>query len=412
MTRLPRPVTVARGRRGRSGAAAGAVRRHDGGRRDRRRRLHRAVDRVLPPGRRPVATRRRGRGRDRRLRRVGAQRRMVLRAVPGRHRRTRWPRTGRRPRSRSTARWRVRSPRWLGSARLRTSTPISRWAEPSCWRARKHNSPGPVPSQPRRTSTGWSSTCSDAAAARARLNATERAGRDLHAALRRDPAGQTGARPRRRRRGPRRRDLRTHPCDRIKPRCGTHRAWHGACRRGGAGHRGLHRDARPPTARDRPGLLADHRHRAATGRRPGPRSVCTSARRSATSGTSSSTASAVPTAGWCSAAAARRTTSARGSVTSTTGCPPCSARSSTRWSSCSRSSRDAKITHRWGGPLGIARDWHASVGLNRATGLAWAGGYVGDGVSTTNLAGRTLADLIGGRDSDLTATALGRAPVA
>jgi glycine/D-amino acid oxidase-like deaminating enzyme len=65
--------------------------------------------------------------------------------------------------------------------------------------------------------------------------------------------------------------------------------------------------------------------------------------------------------------------------------------------------RDAKITHRWGGPLGVARDWHASVGLDRSTGLAWAGGYVGDGVSTTNLAGRTLADLITGRESALTA---------
>ncbi|WP_375500009.1 NAD(P)/FAD-dependent oxidoreductase [uncultured Jatrophihabitans sp.] len=64
--------------------------------------------------------------------------------------------------------------------------------------------------------------------------------------------------------------------------------------------------------------------------------------------------------------------------------------------------RSARISHRWGGPLGIARDWHASVGLDRATGLAWAGGYVGDGVSTTNLAGRTLADLITGRTSELT----------
>jgi glycine/D-amino acid oxidase-like deaminating enzyme len=63
---------------------------------------------------------------------------------------------------------------------------------------------------------------------------------------------------------------------------------------------------------------------------------------------------------------------------------------------------DARITHRWGGPLGIARDWHASVGLDRATGVAWAGGYVGDGVSTTNLAGRTLADLILDRDTELT----------
>jgi glycine/D-amino acid oxidase-like deaminating enzyme len=64
--------------------------------------------------------------------------------------------------------------------------------------------------------------------------------------------------------------------------------------------------------------------------------------------------------------------------------------------------RDVPITHRWGGPLGIARDWHASVGLDRSTGSAWAGGYVGDGVSTTNLAGRTLADLITGRDTELT----------
>jgi glycine/D-amino acid oxidase-like deaminating enzyme len=60
------------------------------------------------------------------------------------------------------------------------------------------------------------------------------------------------------------------------------------------------------------------------------------------------------------------------------------------------------ITHRWGGPLGIARDWQASVGLDRSTGLAWAGGYVGDGVATTNLAGRTLAHLIRGERSELT----------
>jgi glycine/D-amino acid oxidase-like deaminating enzyme len=63
---------------------------------------------------------------------------------------------------------------------------------------------------------------------------------------------------------------------------------------------------------------------------------------------------------------------------------------------------DARFTHAWGGPLGIPRDWHSSVGLDRATGLAWAGGYVGDGVSTTNLAGRTLADLITGADTPLT----------
>lgn len=63
---------------------------------------------------------------------------------------------------------------------------------------------------------------------------------------------------------------------------------------------------------------------------------------------------------------------------------------------------DARITHRWGGPLGIPRDWFTSVGLDRSTGVAWAGGYVGDGVSTTNLAGRTLRDLILERDTGLT----------
>ena len=61
-----------------------------------------------------------------------------------------------------------------------------------------------------------------------------------------------------------------------------------------------------------------------------------------------------------------------------------------------------RFTHAWGGPLGITRDWCASVGLDRGTGLGWAGGYVGDGVSTTNLAGRTLCDLILDRSTELT----------
>jgi hypothetical protein len=50
--------------------------------------------------------------------------------------------------------------------------------------------------------------------------------------------------------------------------------------------------------------------------------------------------------------------------------------------------------------LGIARDWHAFVG--EYDGVYAAGGYVGDGVASSNLAGRTLADLILGVDSDLT----------
>ncbi|HEY0118630.1 MAG TPA: FAD-dependent oxidoreductase [Cellulomonas sp.] len=62
---------------------------------------------------------------------------------------------------------------------------------------------------------------------------------------------------------------------------------------------------------------------------------------------------------------------------------------------------DFAVTHRWGGPLGVPRDWHASVGFDADTGIGWAGGYVGDGVATTNLAGRTLADLVTGADTPL-----------
>ena len=61
-----------------------------------------------------------------------------------------------------------------------------------------------------------------------------------------------------------------------------------------------------------------------------------------------------------------------------------------------------EFTHAWGGPLGIPRDWHPAIGYDRESGVAWAGGYVGDGVAATNLAGRTLADLITGTPSPLT----------
>jgi glycine/D-amino acid oxidase-like deaminating enzyme len=63
---------------------------------------------------------------------------------------------------------------------------------------------------------------------------------------------------------------------------------------------------------------------------------------------------------------------------------------------------EVPVTHGWGGPIGVPRDWCASVGLDRRSGLGWAGGYVGDGVATTNLAGRTLADLITGADTAIT----------
>ncbi len=53
-----------------------------------------------------------------------------------------------------------------------------------------------------------------------------------------------------------------------------------------------------------------------------------------------------------------------------------------------------RITHRWGGPLGVPRDWRPSVSYDAASDTGFAGGYVGDGVALSNLAGHTLAELV------------------
>ncbi|MGN6377927.1 MAG: NAD(P)/FAD-dependent oxidoreductase [Gaiellales bacterium] len=62
---------------------------------------------------------------------------------------------------------------------------------------------------------------------------------------------------------------------------------------------------------------------------------------------------------------------------------------------------EARITHHWGGPLGVPRDWCMSVMYDPATRFGWAGGYSGHGVAPSNIAGRTLADLALGRQTDL-----------
>lgn len=64
--------------------------------------------------------------------------------------------------------------------------------------------------------------------------------------------------------------------------------------------------------------------------------------------------------------------------------------------------RGAAVDHTWSGVLAVPRDWCATVEVDHRTGLGWAGGYVGHGVTTSNLAGRTLRDLVLRRDSDLT----------
>ncbi len=62
----------------------------------------------------------------------------------------------------------------------------------------------------------------------------------------------------------------------------------------------------------------------------------------------------------------------------------------------------ARITHRWGCFFAAPRDWSMGIGFDRGSGLAWAGGYSGHGVVASSLGGRTLADLITGRESELT----------
>jgi glycine/D-amino acid oxidase-like deaminating enzyme len=64
--------------------------------------------------------------------------------------------------------------------------------------------------------------------------------------------------------------------------------------------------------------------------------------------------------------------------------------------------KNLEVTNRWGGPLGVPRDWQPSVNFDQRSGLASLGGYVGDGVAATNLAARTLAHLMVGDDHSLT----------
>jgi glycine/D-amino acid oxidase-like deaminating enzyme len=63
---------------------------------------------------------------------------------------------------------------------------------------------------------------------------------------------------------------------------------------------------------------------------------------------------------------------------------------------------DVGVAGAWQGVLGVSRTWRPAVGIDAARGLAWAGGYAGDGVAASNLAARTLRDLLLGADTELT----------
>jgi len=69
------------------------------------------------------------------------------------------------------------------------------------------------------------------------------------------------------------------------------------------------------------------------------------------------------------------------------------------------------IEHAWSGVLGVPRDWSITAAADPLSGLAWAGGYAGEGVAAANLAGRTLRDLILGEPSPLAGLPwVGRSP--
>jgi glycine/D-amino acid oxidase-like deaminating enzyme len=63
---------------------------------------------------------------------------------------------------------------------------------------------------------------------------------------------------------------------------------------------------------------------------------------------------------------------------------------------------DFKITHHWGGPIAIARDMATRICMDPKTGIGGVGGFMGEGVAASNLAGRTLCDILLERQSDLT----------
>ena len=61
--------------------------------------------------------------------------------------------------------------------------------------------------------------------------------------------------------------------------------------------------------------------------------------------------------------------------------------------------KNVRITHSWGGNLGMSRNFRPHMLCDHKTGIALSGGYGGEGVGATNLGGRTLADLILGHDT-------------
>jgi len=63
-----------------------------------------------------------------------------------------------------------------------------------------------------------------------------------------------------------------------------------------------------------------------------------------------------------------------------------------------------RFTHGWGGAMGVSRSLRPSVNFDPERRFGWAGGYFGNGVGATHLAGQTMADLVMGNDTECTHT--------
>ena len=316
----------------------------------------------------------------------------------------------RRPRSPSTRRCAAASTRWRGPPTSSGSTPSSPTAARSCWsaaraqlvRARAEVDARPELGHRRATSCGWL----DEGEARAVVLDAERHARcDVHPGLRGDPPAAPGARAGRLARPARGRRSTSTPASReLLPGRVGHRPRHGQRRHRRPRDRGLHEPARRAT-----GATLAPVYSLVIATEPLP-----ARRLGADRAAPARDVHRPPAPDHLRPAHRRRPAGVRRPRRAVPLRLPDRPRASTRddrvfaaaaghaASSCSRCSPTPRVTHAWGGPLGVPRDWCASVGLDPETRLGWAGGYVGDGVSTTNLAGRTLRDLVLERDTELT----------
>lgn len=65
---------------------------------------------------------------------------------------------------------------------------------------------------------------------------------------------------------------------------------------------------------------------------------------------------------------------------------------------------DLDITHRWGGPVSITLDMAPAIGFAGSKDIVYSVGCIGHGVSLTHLNGKTIAELLLGRDTERTRT--------